>query len=149
MDWTQPLDGYCERLDPGFWAEPVNAVTNAAFLLAALIMARRLQGSELGLAWALTLLLAAIGVGSFLFHTFAQPWAAAADVVPIIGFVLLYLYAASRDYLGLGRGWSALILLGFLASVPILVPILSYIPLLGVSAAYLPVPLMIMIYAVL
>ena len=32
-----------------------------------------------------------IGVGSFLFHTYATRWAAAADVIPIGVFMLLYL----------------------------------------------------------
>jgi hypothetical protein len=31
--------GYCERLSGAFWAEPLNAVSNAAFLLAALAAA--------------------------------------------------------------------------------------------------------------
>lgn len=30
-----PVDIYCERLGPSFWAEPFNAVTNASFLIAA------------------------------------------------------------------------------------------------------------------
>ena len=36
----QQIDGYCERVDPSYWAEPVNAVTNLAFVLAALIVWR-------------------------------------------------------------------------------------------------------------
>ena len=35
IDWTAPLDHYCERLGPGFWAEPFNAFSNAGFLAAA------------------------------------------------------------------------------------------------------------------
>ena len=35
MTWTAPIDAYCERLDAGFWAEPLNAATNLAFILAA------------------------------------------------------------------------------------------------------------------
>ena len=35
MDLTQQFDGYCERVDLTYWAEPVNAITNAAFLIAA------------------------------------------------------------------------------------------------------------------
>lgn len=31
MDWNGYLDLYCERLIPGFWGEPLNAVSNAAF----------------------------------------------------------------------------------------------------------------------
>ena len=37
MDWHRRIDGYCERTGPEFWAEPVNAATNAAFLVAALV----------------------------------------------------------------------------------------------------------------
>jgi hypothetical protein len=33
--WSTPLDLYCERTDLSFWAEPVNALSNAAFLIAA------------------------------------------------------------------------------------------------------------------
>jgi hypothetical protein len=35
MNWSEPVDLYCERVSAGFWAEPVNALANAAFLLAA------------------------------------------------------------------------------------------------------------------
>jgi hypothetical protein len=33
MDQTifDPIDAYCERLGPGLWAEPLNALTNLAF----------------------------------------------------------------------------------------------------------------------
>ena len=33
--WLTPVDNYCERIDPGFWAEPLNALSNTAFILAA------------------------------------------------------------------------------------------------------------------
>ena len=29
------IDLYCERLDSSFWAEPINALTNVAFIIAA------------------------------------------------------------------------------------------------------------------
>ena len=29
---TETIDIYCERLDPSFWAEPINALTNLAFI---------------------------------------------------------------------------------------------------------------------
>lgn len=93
MDWTAPIDIYCERLGPGLWAEPVNAMTNLAFPLAALAgaVAARRAGLRQPALWALIVLAALIGVGSFLFHTHATPWAALTDVAPIWGFVLLYL----------------------------------------------------------
>ena len=36
MNWTAYVDGYCERVAPGLWGEPLNAVTNLAFVLAAI-----------------------------------------------------------------------------------------------------------------
>jgi hypothetical protein len=93
MDWTAPIDIYCERLTPEFWAEPVNAVSNLAFLVAALVgaLAARRTGLRQPALWALIVLAGMIGVGSFLFHTYATPWAALTDVLPIWAFVLLYL----------------------------------------------------------
>ncbi len=63
MGWFEQVDGYCERLGPGYWAEPVNAVTNAAFLIAAAVVWRQTAG--LPLARALAIVLAVIGVGSY------------------------------------------------------------------------------------
>jgi len=37
------IDLYCERTAPRSWNEPVNALSNAAFLLAALLASLRLQ----------------------------------------------------------------------------------------------------------
>ena len=149
MDWTRPVDSYCERLDPGYWAEPVNALTNIAFLVAAFVMWRRLRGQRLPLANAMAAVLAVIGIGSYLFHTHATAWAGLADVLPILGFILLYLYAANRHYWRLGR-WPALGLTALLFPyAAATVPLFSMIPGLGSSAGYAPVPLLILAYAAL
>jgi hypothetical protein len=95
--------GYCERLSGAFWAEPLNAVSNAAFLLAALaafILLRRQQRRDWP-AEGLTGLVAIIGVGSFLFHTMPQRWTLLADVVPIQLFALCYFALALNRFLGL------------------------------------------------
>ena len=97
MNWTEAIDAYCERSDPSFWAEPINAVTNLAFVLAGLWMWRRCAGVP-ALGRLLAAVLVAIGIGSFLFHTFAQPWAGLADVLPIVAFILIYIFAANRDF---------------------------------------------------
>ncbi len=34
MDWFVAIDLYCERTDPGFWAEPLNALSNIVFFIA-------------------------------------------------------------------------------------------------------------------
>ena len=103
MDWTRAVDGYCERTGAGLWAEPVNAVTNLAFLVARACLART-RGQPL--ARALAAVLALIGIGSFLFHTAAQVWAAIVGQLPILVFHLIYIFAANRDFWGLGR-WFA------------------------------------------
>lgn len=83
------LDLYCERLGPGLLAEPVNAATNAAFLLAGLWILRRARGDRGVLL--LGVLTLAIGAGSTLFHTLATPLALLADVLPILLFQLVFL----------------------------------------------------------
>lgn len=148
MDWFASIDGYCERLGPAYWAEPVNAVTNLAFLVAAAVMAWRLRGAQLPLANAMVVLLAVIGIGSYLFHTHAQGWAALADTTPILAFILVYLYASSRDYLGLSKLWSLVSVGLFFPFAAILVPLFAQVPVLSPSAGYLPVVVLIAGYAV-
>ena len=111
MNWSATIDIYCERLSPDFWAEPVNALTNAAFVLAALwgaVTARRL-GVTHPVAWLLIGLAGLIGVGSFLFHTHATVWAALADVAPIWTFVAVFVLAAMRYLMGMSPARVALV----------------------------------------
>lgn len=143
MDWTRAIDAYCERLDPGFWAEPVNALTNLAFVLAAAVMWPRVRG----LGRVMCAVLAGIGLGSFLFHTLATAWAAAADTTPITAFILIYLFAANRDFWGLPPWVAAVGALAFLPASALATPWLAHVPVLGVSAPYLPVPILILAYA--
>lgn len=149
MDWKAQVDGYCERIDPSFWAEPVNAVTNAAFLIAAFIMWRRVRGQGLPLAMTLVIILTVIGVGSFLFHTFATLWAGVADVLPILVYILVYIYLANRAYWGLkplpALGITAL----FFPYAALTTPLFVRMGIEGGSAGYAPVPLLILIYALL
>ncbi len=88
------IDLYCERTEPGLWAEPLNLVTNLVFLITAyfawrLTEKRGLHNAETALLCAL---IAAIGIGSGLFHAFATRWAAAADVIPIALYQIAYLW---------------------------------------------------------
>lgn len=149
MDWTAQVDSYCERMDLSYWAEPVNALTNAAFLIAAFVMRRRVRGQGLPLAMALVVILAAIGVGSFLFHTHATRWAALADVLPIFLYILLYIYIANRAYCQM-RLWPAIGLTAlFIPYAAALTPVFVRLGVGGGSAGYAPVPLLILIYAIL
>jgi len=87
---------YCERVGDGFWAEPVNAFTNLAFILAAGLLAHRLRRLDVPARaiwdlWFLAILVATIGVGSFLWHTLATRWSELADVIPILLFISLFI----------------------------------------------------------
>lgn len=112
MNWNAKIFSYCERGgDPSFWAEPLNAVSNGAFIIAGLIAAFQLARSPHAhravFEWCLIALVLVIGIGSFLFHTYATPWAALADTIPISLFMLGYLGYALRRFVGLP--WLAVI----------------------------------------
>ena len=145
MDLSKPIDIYCERLDIGIWAEPINAVTNVAFILAAIIMWLRCKNLVEGKI--LSFLLFSIGCGSFLFHTYAQTWAALLDVTAILIFILTYIFVANRRFLI----WSKMVsLIGVILFFPyqlLLVSILSNIQFFGSSVQYIPVAILIFIYS--
>lgn len=148
MDWTRAIDGYCERTGPEYWSEPVNAITNAAFLIAAAGLYARTGPGRRPVQSVLIALLAMIGVGSYLFHTHAQPWAALVDVMPIGLFILTYVYAANRDFWRLPVWAAALGTALFIPYAALTVPVFSALPFFEISAAYWPVPLLIAIYAI-
>ena len=145
MDLSKPIDIYCERLDVDIWAEPINAVTNIAFILAAIIMWLRCKNLVEGKI--LSFLLFSIGCGSFLFHTYAQTWAALLDVTAILIFILTYIFVANRRFLV----WSKMVsLIGVILFFPyqlLLVSILSNIQFFGSSVQYIPVAILIFIYS--
>jgi len=143
MDWLATVDGYCERLGPAYWAEPWNAVSNLAFVLAAAVMWRR----SAGLGRAMCIVLGLIGVGSYLFHTHANRLTGLMDVLPILGFILLYVFAASRDMLGLKPWQAGLCVAAFVPYAAATVPMWAMVPGLGSSAGYAPVPVLILFYA--
>ncbi|MEM9144761.1 MAG: hypothetical protein AAGC57_01085 [Pseudomonadota bacterium] len=209
MDLTRQIDVYCERVSAAFWAEPFNALTNLAFIVAGVLAlmaeARRngigtartflagalmasgiiaifthviallfavgslffptalvvpmfvLGGVSLvaGLLslprgwwweapdWAVTWLAGnavVVGIGSFLFHTFATPWAGAADTGPILLFILGYFVVSMHRYGGLGWRGAALATAGFLVGMVLLSAGLRATigPLVGGSQSYFP-----------
>ena len=158
MDRVGKIFAYCERgLDASFWAEPFNALSNLAFILAALFAARELMARPRAepklFRWALVFLVLVIGTGSFLFHTYATPWAATADVAPIGVFMLAYLAYALYRFAGV-PGWLIVPALGGFAwfvqqamqlqcwrgqiGIPLLAPIFENTNCLNGSVGYLP-----------
>jgi len=147
MDWFNAVDGYCERVDAAFWSEPINAITNVTFLIAAIWVWRRPKLTIMGRV--LMIILALIGIGSFLFHTFAQTWTGLADVLPIIVCILVYIYLVTRDYFQATRLFSFLAMIGFFPFAAGVGWLISDLNMLGSTHGYIPVPILILIYAYL
>ena len=143
MDLTAPIDIYCERLDPGLWAEPLNALSNLAFLAGALWAGLRLRGQPFVIPWALVACLTAIGIGSGLFHTFATGWALLSDVIPILAFVLVTLFGTARTLLGWSLRSSLLAVALFFPYAMIGGWLAGQIPVLAISASYWPIAALI------
>tara|TARA_R110002096_G_scaffold193939_10_gene375897 strand:+ start:2015 stop:2707 length:693 start_codon:yes stop_codon:yes gene_type:complete len=116
MDWFAAVDIYCERTGPAFWAEPFNAFSNAAFVLAAAWAAVTARGRATpAMVWLLIAMAALIGPGSFLFHTFANGWSELADTLPIWSFVALFVFVAIHRFAGVKPGKLVAIALGLAA----------------------------------
>jgi hypothetical protein len=148
MNWSEPLDLYCERIGTGLWAEPVNALSNAAFLLAAAIAFVRWwrSGARDWPTLALIVVLVAIGLGSFAFHSLATRGAVYLDVVPIAVFIYGYLLLALRRFLALPWRAAIELLVVFFAASRVL-PYLAGPGALNGSVDYLPALLAMLILA--
>jgi hypothetical protein len=137
--WSTPVDLYCERVTPSFWAEPLNAVSNVAFLVAAhaAYALWRREGKGDPAILALIIVVVVVGLGSFAFHTLATQGAMLLDVTPIGFFIYGYFLLALRRFLLLS--WPAALssLVGFIA---LSVALASYVPreVLNGSSGYLP-----------
>jgi len=149
MDLLRFIDAYCERTDPSYWSEPLNAVTNLAFILAALMMAQRVRGQGLPLASLLCGLIFVIGIGSYLFHTHAQEWSAMADTIPIMLFSLTYIFVANLHFWRMPAWLALLVTFLYIPYTMLLTPVFEALPFLSISSFYWPLPLLIFAYAIL
>lgn len=131
------IDNYCERVGPGLLAEPVNAVTNISFFIAAWfvwLLIKKNNQATIAL-YVLPALILCIGAGSSLFHTFANGWSALLDIIPIFLFQICILWLYGRNIIRLGFATTALIILIFLTANFIA---LQFPALLNGSLMYLP-----------
>ena len=111
---------YCERgTNEALLAEPVNAASNGAFLLAALagltLLLLRPREERSADHYLLIGLVFLIGLGSLAFHLYATSVTELADVLPIGIFMLVYLGFALNRFVGVPVGWSVLLVIGFTA----------------------------------
>ncbi len=140
------LEMYRERSgDPAFWAEPINALTNVSFVIAAafaLDLAVRRQALRPS-TLVLIALTAAIGFGSFLFHTMPSYRTMWLDIIPITLFQVLFLWLISQKLLSTNGWMSAGIVIAVVGSSFALLPIqepfngsLFYMPSLVALVAF-------------
>ena len=141
MGWTESLDLYCERVGPEFWAEPLNAITNIAFILVGFWAWRQSRKVHCDIfVQMFCLSLVVIGVGSFLFHTLANVWSEKADIIPTQLFIFAYTFFALKRFVGLSTGLSMVWFAGIFLSLPYLLlqlPI-SWFEATNGSLYYLP-----------
>lgn len=138
MDWFAPLDHYCERVAVGLWNEPFNAISNLAFLVAAgaiLIRQKRFGWSDRPVI-ALAMVAGIVGIGSILFHTFANGWSLVADMLPIAVFIYAFFFVGLRRYLDVGVVTALVATIGLYLASPALAAFLK--PVMGPSATYVP-----------
>ena len=105
MDYHQTLDLYCERTDALFWSEPLNAISNGAFVVASIVLLLRARAAHRALPWDIGLLaglIALVGLGSFIFHTVATMWASLLDVLFIEIYIYVYFARFMQRVGGLG-----------------------------------------------
>ena len=108
------VDDYCQLTGPGLDGELMNALSNGAFLIAAIAGWRLLSVYPHAKAHrtirALTLLAALAGIGGYLFHRSDAAWARLGETVPILAFMLLYVWLLLRRFFH----WN------FLVAIPVL-----------------------------
>ena len=147
MNWFETIDGYCERIDASFWSEPLNAVTNVVFLMAAIWVLRRKELNNK--ARALAFILGMIGIASFLFHSVATAWAGALDALFILLFTLLYIFIASEDFLGLSRRSALVVTLGYFPLSVVVEWLTLPLSFLGSTRIYIPILVLITLYSLI
>lgn len=108
MAWSDPLDVYCERLVPGLWGEPLNALSNIAFAATAIALFRlharlRAGGERLPAdIRALPGLVFGVALCSFAFHTLAIRWVGWLDSLSILLYCAVSVYSFLRHATGVG-----------------------------------------------
>jgi hypothetical protein len=102
MALSDAVDLYCERLGAGLVAEPANALSNLAFVAAAVALWRvqasvSARGRNIPVdVRLLPPLVFLVALGSSLFHTFAVRWAALLDTLFILLYCCVFLYGFLR-----------------------------------------------------
>lgn len=88
--------GVCERHAHGFFAEPLNVVSNIGFLYVAVVIYRfyhkheDVMGRWIWDIHAMTFLTFIIGINSIVFHAYPNATTELMDTIPIVMFIMIY-----------------------------------------------------------
>jgi Ceramidase len=112
------VDYYCERVAPGLWGEPVNALTNFAFLIASgslfWLLARQPRRVPVSV-WLLPAATAVVGLCSLAFHMFATGFTGLLDTLSISAFILIAAVVTVHQVWDVPWKWAWLVAPGYLA----------------------------------
>ena len=118
------MDAYCERVGMGVLAEPLNAVSNVSFLMAALaawILAQRTGTLSAGVR-GLIVLGASVGIGSILWHTYPTMLTLVLDSVPILIFIMWFIWLYARNVIGMQPVFAVASVAAFLLATFLAIP---------------------------
>lgn len=141
------MDEYCERTAAGLLAEPLNAFSNASFLIAAWAawtLAKRTGKTTLEIG-ALIALGFAVGVGSILWHTYPTNTTLILDIVPIVLFIMWYIWVYARKVAGMRPLSAGGAVAAFLAATYFA---LSYAKILHGAPVYTPGLLVVLLLGI-
>lgn len=122
-----PLTDYCERVGSGLFAEPLNVLTNIAYLLTAFLIWRILRKSNVEHRAHFLVMIAAItavGIGSAIFHVFHTEATILFDAVPIWIFIATALVLLFNKLSGSWRtaSLSLAVFVALLVSATVFIP---------------------------
>jgi hypothetical protein len=118
------MDVYCERVGPGLLAEPLNVVSNISFLLAAWaawLLAKRTGTLSTGVR-VLIAIAASVGIGSILWHTYPVSLTLILDIVPILIFIIWYIWLYTRNVIGMRSLFAVASVAAFLLGTFLAIP---------------------------
>lgn len=114
---------YCERAGSGWWAEPLNALTSLACVVAAVAAVALCRSSRVAASargWDVRLLIALaalVGATGFAWHTVSGAWAGRLDAILLHAFLNLYLVVYLSRAAGFGTFVQIAALVAFQAAL--------------------------------
>ena len=131
---------YCERTSLDAFAEPINAISNIAFIICGIVLMFK-KGMKLN---PLPYSVIFIGISSFLFHYIPTSLFSALDISSILLFVVIYNYMLTKNILKYSIFQSILSSIALII-ISFLIGILFFKTIAGASSFYLGL-LLYMIY---